>query len=53
LDVSKLAQALKAKLESLKARVVTTDFTSADFGVQMVESPGRVVFDVSNKEGAK
>lgn len=52
-DVAKLAQALKAKLESLKARVVTTDFTSADFGVEMVESPGRVVFDVSNKEGAK
>lgn len=52
-DVAKLAQAMKAKLDSLKARVVTTEFTSADFGVQMVESPGRVVFDVSHKEVAK
>jgi len=51
-DVSALAQALKTKLESLSARIVTTDFTSADFGVEMVESPGRVVFDVNNKEDA-
>jgi hypothetical protein len=50
-DVATLAQRLKQKLEDLNARVEGTDFTSADFGVEMVESPGRVVFDVSNKEG--
>ena len=50
-DVVTLAQRLKQKLEDLNARVKGTDFTSADFGVEMVESPGRVVFDVTNKEG--
>jgi hypothetical protein len=47
-DVSALAQVLKANLERLNARVLNTEFTSADFGVEMVESPGRVVFDVNN-----
>ena len=43
-----LAAALKATLERMNARVRNTEFTSADFGVEMVESPGRVVFDVNN-----
>jgi hypothetical protein len=40
---------LKEKLEALKVRDVTQEFTSADFGVEMVESPGRVVFDVKGE----
>jgi hypothetical protein len=51
-DVSALAQVLKTNLERLNARVLNTEFTSADFGVEMVESPGRVVFDVNNPGGA-
>jgi hypothetical protein len=49
-DISALAEALKTKLEALSARKTTEEFTSADFGVEMVESPGRVVFDVNYKE---
>ena len=44
-DVSRLAQDLKDKLETLKARDSGLEFTSADFGVEMVESPGRAIFD--------
>jgi hypothetical protein len=50
--VAQLAKTLKAKLEELNARNATDEFTSADFGVEMVESPGRVVFDVANPEKA-
>jgi hypothetical protein len=49
-EVAQLAKALKEKLEALKARDSTQEFTSADFGVEMVESPGRVVFDVANQQ---
>ena len=48
-DVVATKKALKKKLEDMNARDKGTDFTSADFGVEMVESPGRVVFDVNNK----
>ncbi|MBK7676727.1 MAG: hypothetical protein IPJ27_19270 [Candidatus Accumulibacter sp.] len=49
-EVAQLAKALKDKLEKLKGRDATQEFTSADFGVEMVESPGRVVFDVANQQ---
>jgi hypothetical protein len=49
-EVAQLAQTLKDKLEALKVRDATKEFTSADFGVEMVESPGRVVFDVANPQ---
>ena len=45
-----MAKALKEKLEALKTREATQEFTSADFGVEMVDSPGRVVFDVANPQ---
>jgi len=48
--VFELAQALKKTLDDIHARVDGTEFTSADFGVEMVESPGRVVFDVNNSK---
>jgi hypothetical protein len=48
--VAELAKLLKEKLEALKVRDATVEFTSADFGVEMVESPGRVVFDVANPQ---
>lgn len=48
LDVSLLASNLKGTLERLGARDAKAEFTSADFGVEMVESPGRAVFDVKN-----
>jgi hypothetical protein len=48
-DVSALAEALKQTLKHVNAGDNQTDFTSADFGVEMVESPGCVVFDVNNK----
>ena len=48
--VAPLATKLKEKLEALKVRDVTQEFTSADFGVEMVESPGRAVFDVANPQ---
>ena len=51
-QVAQLATSLKEKLEALKVRDVTQEFTSADFGVEMVESPGRAVFDVTNPHEA-
>jgi hypothetical protein len=42
--VSQLAQDLKGKLD------MGREFTSADFGVEMVEGPGRAVFDVNIQE---
>jgi hypothetical protein len=48
--VAQLAKLLKEKLEALKVRDATVEFTSADFGVEMVESPGRAVFDVANPQ---
>lgn len=48
-DISRLAQALKEKLEDLDARDSRQEFTSADFAVEMVESPGRPFFDVNPK----
>ncbi|MBK7954123.1 MAG: hypothetical protein IPK02_09280 [Candidatus Accumulibacter sp.] len=51
-EVAQLAKALKEKLEALNARELTQEFTSADFAVEMVESPGRVVFDVANPHDA-
>jgi hypothetical protein len=45
--VSKLAQKLKKGLK-LGSKA---DFTSADFGVEMVESPGRAIFDFNPKRG--
>ena len=50
-QVAQLATSLKEKLEALKVRDVTKEFTSADFGVEMVESPGRAVFDAANSQG--
>jgi len=49
-EIAELALVLKTKLEDMNAREANTEFTSADFGVEMVESPGRVVFNVNNKE---
>ena len=49
-DISRLAQHLKKKLNRLHARDSSREFTSADFGVEMVESPGRAVFDVNIQE---
>jgi hypothetical protein len=49
-EVAQLAKALKEKLEALRTREATQEFTSADFGVEMVDSPGRVVFDVANPQ---
>ena len=43
--VADLAAELKTKLEENNAREKEKEFTSADFGVEMVESPGRVIFD--------
>ncbi len=43
--VADLATELKTKLEENNAREKEKEFTSADFGVEMVESPGRVIFD--------
>jgi len=48
-DVSNLAGRLKDRLDTLKTRQ-SGEFTSAEFGVQMVESPGRAVFDVNPKD---
>lgn len=51
-EVSELATTLQQKLDTLRARDVSqgSEFTSAEFGVEMVESPGRVVFDVKNSD---
>jgi hypothetical protein len=49
-DVAGLAQAMRDKLDLLKARDDSREFTSADFGVEMVESPGRAVFDAACNE---
>jgi len=49
--VAQLKEDLEEKLNNaLKARDDKKRFTSADFGVEMVESPGRVVFDVANPQ---
>jgi len=50
-NVSVLEQKLRKKLDDLKARDAGSQLTSAEFGVQMVESPGQVVFDVAFQEG--
>jgi hypothetical protein len=49
-DIVWLAKSLKDKLKAFKAMASDEAFTSAAFGVQMVESPGRVVFDAAYKE---
>ena len=46
IDVCQLVADLKTHLTT--AGHATDGFTSADFGVEMVESPGRVIFDVAN-----
>ena len=48
IDVKSLAELMKTKLNEVKA-IDGTDqrFTSAEFGVEMVESPGRVIFTVN------
>ncbi len=46
-NVSALADTLKQKLEDLEA-LGAQGFTSAAFAVEMVESPGRVSFDVKD-----
>jgi hypothetical protein len=49
-DVARLAKSLEEKLKATRAMASDGAFTSAEFGVQMVESPGRVVFDAAYKE---
>jgi len=49
-EVARLASDLERKLDERTARDTKEAFTSADFGVEMVESPGRVVFDEAYKE---
>jgi hypothetical protein len=46
--VSTLAKRLRKNLDTSKARQ-SGEFTSAEFGVEMVDSPGRAVFDVNPK----
>jgi hypothetical protein len=48
INVFQLSTDLKTALDKKAARDGATEFTSADFGVEMVESPGRVIFDVGN-----
>ncbi len=48
-NIAGLAVDLKGKLDTLQARK-SGEFTSAEFGVEMVESPGRAIFDVANPE---
>ena len=50
-DVAALADKLKTELEKkeLNMRDKNQKFTSAEFAVQMVESPGRAIFDVNPK----
>jgi hypothetical protein len=47
-NVSTLAKRLRTSLDNSKARQ-SGKFTSAEFGVEMVDSPGRAVFDVNPK----
>jgi hypothetical protein len=48
IDIQSLAKDMKSKLNDVKAIDGTAQgrFTSAEFGVQMVESPGQAVFAV-------
>ena len=53
IEVARLAANLETTLKSEQKQAMPHDsaFTSADFGMEMVESPGRVFFDVNNTEG--
>ena len=55
IDIQKLADKMKDKLNKVKAIDGTSNgsFTSAEFGVQMVESPGKAIFTFENNEAKK